>query len=102
MEKIQSFSIFKNTKKEKETQPDYKLSAKINDEYVEIGAGWIKDGKSGKFISVQLKKPYDSRDGYEIIPIKDVVSPIIPKFERDSRGNPIGGDKPITADDINF
>lgn len=102
MEKIQSFSIFKNTKKEKETQPDYKLSAKINDEYVEIGAGWIKDGKSGKFISVQLKKPYDGKSGYFIEIEKDTISPVIPKFERDSKGNPIGEDKPITAEDINF
>ena len=55
MEKIKSFSIFKNTKKaEGSKQPDYKLSAKIGDEYVEIGGGWIKDGKSGKFISVKL------------------------------------------------
>ena len=55
MEQIKTFSIFKNTKKtEGSTQPDYKLSVKIGDEYIECGAGWIKDGKSGKFISVKL------------------------------------------------
>lgn len=64
--KITNFSCFKN-KKEKDTHPDYKLSAKIGDEYVEIGAGWIKKGNSGaEFISFKLKDPYEARNSYHI------------------------------------
>lgn len=58
---IKNFSIFKNNKKEKDTHPDYVISAKVQkdnvDEYKEIGAGYIKDGAKGKFISVALSKP---------------------------------------------
>lgn len=56
---IKNFSIFKNDKKQ-EHHPDYKLSAKITkgnvDEYKDIGAGYIKDGAKGKYISVSLSK----------------------------------------------
>jgi len=56
---IKNFSIFKNNK-EKDNHPDYKLSAKITknnvDEYKDIGAGYIKDGTKGKYISVGLSK----------------------------------------------
>lgn len=59
MTNIKNFSIFKNThKKEGSTQPDYKLSVKIGEEYIECGAGWIKEGKSGKFISCKLSDAF--------------------------------------------
>ena len=42
--------VFKNLKKEKPEQPDYRVSAKIGAEFEEIGAGWIKKTKpSEKF-----------------------------------------------------
>ena len=63
---IKNFALFKNEKKQ-ENHPDYKLSAKIDDKYVEIGAGFIKDGAKGKFISISLSKPYQNRPGYIIV-----------------------------------
>lgn len=69
-----NFSIFKNThKKEGSTQPDYKISMKVGEEYVEIGAGWIKDGKSGKYISCKLSDSYAdhtkgvARKGFQLV-----------------------------------
>ncbi len=63
---ITQFSIFKNTRKEKETQPDYTLSAKIGEQFIEIGSAWLKEGKTGKYFSVSLKKPYQDKNGYFI------------------------------------
>lgn len=41
--------------KSNENLPDYRLSAKFDDKYEEIGAGWIKEGTDGKkFISFKL------------------------------------------------
>jgi uncharacterized protein (DUF736 family) len=56
---LTNFSIFKNTnKKEGSNQPDYTISAKIGDDYVSIGGGWIKDLKSGgKYISCKVSPP---------------------------------------------
>lgn len=89
MEKITNFSIFKVTDKKKDNHPDYKLSTKIGDEYVEIGGGWIKDFKGGKFISCKLSTPYEARNGYHIeVDLADKQP--VPKFERDSQGKPVG------------
>jgi uncharacterized protein (DUF736 family) len=55
---LTNFSIFKNDKKkEGSNQPDYRISAKVGDVYEEIGGGWIKDSKSGKYISCSVKEP---------------------------------------------
>ena len=57
---IKNFSIFKKDKKQ-DNHPDYSISAKVQkdnvDEYREIGAGYIKEGQKGKYISVALSKP---------------------------------------------
>mgnify|MGYP000925224308 CR=1 FL=1 len=57
---IKNFAIFKTNKKQ-DNHPDYSISAKVQnnnvDEYKEIGAGYIKEGAKGKFISVSLSKP---------------------------------------------
>lgn len=42
--------LFKNDRKEKDTHPDYKGSCEINGEEMWMSA-WLKDGKSGKFMS---------------------------------------------------
>ena len=75
---IKNFSIFKNQNKKKDTQPDYRLSTKIGDEYVDIGAGWKKTSKDGtsSFISVKLSDAYETRAGFhleiEVPPMKVV------------------------------
>ena len=71
---IKNFAIFKNNKKA-DNHPDYSISAKVQkdnvDEYKEIGAGYIKEGQKGKFISVALSKPREFNgkqySGYVIV-----------------------------------
>lgn len=58
---IKQFSIFKNNKKEKDTHPDYLISARVQknnvDEFKEIGSVYIKETKTGqKFFSCSLSK----------------------------------------------
>ena len=66
---LKNFICFKN-KKEKDNQPDYRLSAnfgtKEQPEYKEIGAGFIKGEGDKKFISFQLSKPYKDKPSYHI------------------------------------
>lgn len=49
------FSLFKNNK-EKDTQPDYRLSAKVGEKFESIGGGWIKENDKGKYISISVDK----------------------------------------------
>ncbi len=45
----------KNTKKETDTQPDYRISFKDGDTFYEGGAGWKKQDKNGNtYISCKL------------------------------------------------
>jgi hypothetical protein len=46
-------ALFRNDK-EKENQPDYRGDAKIGGEEYKI-AGWIREGKRGKFLSLQIE-----------------------------------------------
>lgn len=59
---IANISLWKNANKKNEKQPDYHVTAKIGDKFVEIGAGWIKkttpteshpDGRT--YLSVSFK-----------------------------------------------
>lgn len=50
-------TIFKNTYKENPNQPDYKGEINVDGVLKEV-ALWIKDGKNGKFFSVQVQAPY--------------------------------------------
>lgn len=66
---INSFLCLKN-KKEKEGQPDYRLTAnfgtKEKPEYKDVGVGWKKTSEKGEFISFQLSKPYKEKKGFEL------------------------------------
>lgn len=46
-----SGALFKNDRKEKETQPDYRGDVKIDGQEYWLSA-WIKEGKAGKFFSL--------------------------------------------------
>jgi len=50
-------TIFKNSYKEKENQPDYKGEALIDGKKKQVSC-WIKQGKNGKFFSCQVQDPY--------------------------------------------
>lgn len=54
MEPIKFFNLQKNNKKN-DSQPDYRISFKTQDTFIEGGACWIKTDKSGKpFLSCKL------------------------------------------------
>jgi uncharacterized protein (DUF736 family) len=55
-----NFSLFKNTKKENDKQPDYVCSTYDKETQVStrIGGGWIKEGKNGKYISIAIDDEY--------------------------------------------
>lgn len=48
-------SLFKNEKGDNPNRPDYTGTAKIFGENVRLAA-WIKDGKKGKFMSIQVSQ----------------------------------------------
>lgn len=63
---IKFFDLHKN-KKEKDNQPDYKISFKTNDTFVEGGACWKKQDKNGNtYLSCKLGDAYKERKGYNI------------------------------------
>ena len=62
--------LFKNDRKEKETHPDYK--GKINCGGTERWlSAWIKEGKSGKFMSLAIGDPTESQDRPHQTPEED-------------------------------
>jgi uncharacterized protein (DUF736 family) len=48
--------LFKNDKKGNEKAPDYKGKVNVEGKEKDI-AGWIREGKSGKFISIKISEP---------------------------------------------
>ena len=55
---IKNFSVFKKKPTDNEKLPTHSLSAKIGNEYVDIGSCWTKEGKAGKYLSAQLAKAW--------------------------------------------
>lgn len=57
---MKNFTITKNKfKKEGSSMPDYRMSAKIGEEFVEIGGCWLKEDKNKqKFFSCKLSDIY--------------------------------------------
>ena len=49
--------IFKNNKKEKETQPDYTGTVNIMGIDYSVSL-WIKEGKAGKFFAGSIQEPF--------------------------------------------
>jgi len=51
-------SIFKNTNKTKENQPDYTGNALIDGKKKQVSC-WLKETQNGKFFSCQVQDPYN-------------------------------------------
>lgn len=61
-----TFAIFKALEKKTEKSPDYLISMKVGDKFVNIGGAWIKDAKNGKYLSCKLSESYADRKSYAI------------------------------------
>ena len=48
-------ALFKNSRREKDTQPEYNGTVNVEGRDYWISA-WIKEGKSGKFFSISVKR----------------------------------------------
>lgn len=64
---IKNISLFKVTEKKNESSPDYRITAKVGEVFVDCGAGWIKDSKGGKFISIKFKDQYKDQCGFALV-----------------------------------
>ncbi len=77
------FTITKNKFKQKEGQPDYKLSTKVGEEFVELGVAWMKESKTSgaKYISVKLAEGLSITG--EVVPYQKKTQPIPTQSEMD-------------------
>lgn len=59
--------VFKNTRKEKDTHPDYKVNMHSDKGFISVGGGWIKTTKTGdKYISLSIDtepQPWSKPEG---------------------------------------
>ena len=76
-----NFSIFKNKPSENEKAPTHRISMKVGDEYISIGACWSKQSNNGeKYLSCKLQDIYvdhtnqsKSKKGFAIVNEKTIV-----------------------------
>jgi len=67
-----SGALFKNDRKEKENQPDYKGRAEVNGEEYWLAA-WLKTSDKGKYMSIAFtlkeeKSAFTKNDAGDIVP----------------------------------
>ena len=55
--------IFKNNKKEKETQPDYTGTVNVEGKDYSVSL-WIKEGKAGKFFAGGIQEPFKKMENF--------------------------------------
>lgn len=60
-QKDNSGALFKNDKDGNESRPDYRGDCLVNGVKWEMSA-WIKEGKSGKFMSLAFKEPFAKQE----------------------------------------
>ena len=59
-------SLFKNAKKTEAKHPDYRGEVVTLDGKTYALAGWIKEGKNGKFLSLQLSEPRAAQSSAQV------------------------------------
>jgi uncharacterized protein (DUF736 family) len=66
---MENINIFRVKDKKSDKAPDYSLSYydKNTSTTLYVGSGWVKEGKNGKYISVQFNKPYNGKKGYKLV-----------------------------------
>ena len=60
------FTIFKATDKKNEKSPDYNISIKVGEKWINIGGAWIRESNGKKFFSCKLSDAYGERNGFHI------------------------------------
>ena len=87
---IKNFSLFKTKEKKTPNSPDYSITIKVNDKFITVGAGWIKEAKDrSKYLSCKFSDGYKDLAGFHI--------------ERDTvvKENPTSTEQ-VNADEIPF
>ncbi len=92
---IKSISIFKVSEKKNEQSPDYRVTARVGEAFVDCGAGWIKEGKAGKFISIKFKDEYQDKCGFALV--EESMKKLPESKQVTSAGTPV----PFPNDEIN-
>jgi len=64
-------SLFKNTNKTSDNQPDYSGSIKLQDGKDQQIAAWVKEGAKGKFFSIRLSDPYIKPEVENVVETSD-------------------------------
>ena len=64
-------SLFKNTNKTNDNQPDYSGSIKLQDGTDQQIAAWVKEGAKGKFFSIKLSDTYVKQEATTVSETSD-------------------------------
>ena len=64
-------SLFKNTNKTSDNQPDYSGSIKLQDGKDQQIAAWVKEGAKGQFFSIRLSDPYVKPEVANVVETSD-------------------------------
>lgn len=94
-----NFSIFKNKPSDNDKLPTHSISMKVGEEYINIGACWVKNGTNGSFLSCKLSNAWvDSKDNtksrksYVIVAEEEIELPKEPIIDPKTGTDLSGGD----------
>lgn len=80
---MKEFLIFKAKEKSNDKSPDFNITAKIGEKFVNIGAGWNRKSKTGTpFISCLLAKPFKDLKGWHLDEDKNENQPELTPQEK--------------------
>lgn len=63
---IKEFTIWKNNKKTKDTQPDYNICFTEDNTFKYVGVAWKRESNGKTFLSCKLRDVYQDKVGYHI------------------------------------